>query len=77
MDMLKKATGWCKQLTEIALAVLALAIVLQVLFGANVAFFPVDVSGNVITTTKALGSEGLVGLVAIWILYSILDRKAE
>ncbi len=77
MDVLKKATGWCKQLTEIALAVLALAVVLQVLFGTNVAFFPVDVIGNVVSVTKALGSEGLVGLVAIWILYSIFDRKAE
>ncbi len=77
MDILKKGTEVCKQLTEVALAILALAVVLQVLFGQGVAFFPVDVIGNVVSTTKALGSEGLVGLVAIWILYSIFDRKAE
>ena len=77
MDILKKGTEGCKQLTEVALAILALAVVLQVLFGQGVAFFPVDVIGNVVSTTKALGSEGLVGLVAIWILYSIFDRKAE
>ena len=77
MDVLKKATGWCKQLTEIGLAILALAVVLQVLFGANVAFFPVDVVGNIVALTKSLGSEGLVGLVALWILYSIFTRKEE
>ena len=77
MDVLKKATGWCKQLTEIGLAVLALAVVLQVLFGANVAFFPVDVVGNIVALTKSLGSEGLVGLVALWILYVIFNRKEE
>jgi len=77
MDILKKATGWCKQLTEIGLAVLALAVVLQVLFGAGVAFFPVDVVGNIVALTKSLGSEGLVGLVALWILYVIFNRKEE
>ena len=75
MEYLQKATGWLKQLTEIALCVLALAVVLQVLFGPTVAFFPVNVVGNVITITKALGSEGLVGLVAAWVLLSILNRK--
>jgi len=77
MDILKKATGWCKQLTEIGLAVLALAVVLQVLFGTGVAFFPVDVVGNIVALTKSLGSEGLVGLVALWILYVIFNRKEE
>ena len=77
MDILKKATGWCKQLTEVGLAVLALAVVLQVLFGAGVAFFPVDVVGNIVALTKSLGSEGLVGLVALWILYVIFNRKEE
>jgi uncharacterized membrane protein len=77
MDILKKATGWCKQLTEVGLAILALAVVLQVLFGANVAFFPVDVVGNIVALTKSLGSEGLVGLVALWILYVIFNRKEE
>ena len=74
METLKKATGAVKQLTETAVAVLALAVVLQVLFGPNVAFFPVDVVGSVVAVTKALGSEGLVGLVAAWVLLSIFNR---
>jgi len=75
MEYLQKATGWLKQITELAVGVLALAVVLQVLFGPNVSFFPVNVVGNVIQVTRALGSEGLVGLVAAWVLLSIFNRK--
>jgi hypothetical protein len=75
MEYLQKATGWAKQLVELSVSVLALAVVLQVLFGTSAAFFPVDVVGNVISITKTLGSEGLVGLVAAWVLLSILSKK--
>ena len=74
METLKKATGAVKQLTETAVAVLALAVVLQVRCGPNVACFPVDVVGSVVAVTKALGSEGLVGLVAAWVLLSIFNK---
>ncbi len=75
MDKLQAVTGWARQLTELGLSVLAVAVVLQVLFGASVAFFPVDVVGNVLAVTKTLGAEGLVGLVAVWVLASIFNRK--
>ena len=75
MEYLQKATGWAKQLVELSVSVLALAVVLQVLFGTSAAFFPVDVVGNVIGITKTLGSEGLVGLVAAWVLLNILSKK--
>ena len=76
MDKLQTVTTWTRQLVELGLAVLALAVVLQVLFGASVAFFPVDVVGNVLSITKVLGSHGLVGLVAIWVLAAIFTRKS-
>ena len=75
MEWLQKATSALKGLTEMALTVLALAVILQVLFGQGTAFFPVDVVGNVVVLTKTLGSEGLVGLVAAWVLISIFNRK--
>ena len=73
MDYVNKATDIVKQLTSAAVAILALAVVLQVLFGSNVAFFPVDVVGNIVALTKGLGKEGLVGLVAAWVLLSLLN----
>jgi len=75
MELLQKTSGWLKEILGMALSVLALAVVLQVLFGTNVAFFPVDVVGNVLAVTKSLGSEGLVGLVALWVLILLFNRK--
>jgi hypothetical protein len=75
MEYLDKVSNVLKRLTSAAVSILALAVVLQVLFGPNVAFFPVDVVGNVIGITKQLGSEGLVGLVAVWVLLSIFNKE--
>ena len=75
MEWLQKTTSAFKQLTEAAVAILALAVVLQVLFGTGVAFFPVDVVGNVVALTKSLGGQGLVGLVAVGVLAHVLTRK--
>ena len=51
------------------------AVVLQVLFGATVPFFPIDVVGRVVDVTNQLGSEGLVGLVAVWVMVALFSRK--
>ena len=74
MEMLNKAIGWVKSITEMGVCLLALAVVLQVLFGPLQAFFPVDVVGNIIGVTKSLGSQGIVGLVALGVLYAIFRR---
>ena len=66
--MLEKAIGWIRSLTEAGLALIALGVVLQILFGAAVPFIGLDVVGSVVGLVKELGSEGLVGLVAIWVL---------
>ena len=73
--MLEKATGWIKSLTEAGLALIALGVVLQILFGAAVPFIGIDVIGSVTGLVKSLGSEGLVGLVAIWVLWGIYSKK--
>ena len=75
MEYFKKANDWLKEILGMTLSVMALAVVLQVLFGKGVAFFPVDVVGNVLSITKSLGSEGLVGLVALWVLILLFNRK--
>jgi len=69
--MVEKILGWVKSLTEIGLAFIALGVVLQILFGAAVPFIGLDVIGSVVAVVKELGSEGLVGLVAIWVLWGI------
>ena len=73
--MLDKVSGWIKSLTEVGLGLIALGVVLQILFGAAIPFMPMDVVGSVVSLVKDLGSEGLVGLVAIWVLWGIYSKK--
>ena len=73
--MLEKATGWIRSLTETGLALIALGVVLQIIFGAAVPFIGIDVIGSVVGLVKQLGGEGLVGLAAIWVLWGIYSKK--
>ena len=75
MDIIKNIAIWVRGLTEIGLSLVMLGVVFQIIFGANVVFLPFDILGNVVSFVKALGGEGLVGLIALWILWGIYDRK--
>ena len=74
--MVDKVLGWIRQLTEVGLALIALGVVLQVIFGATIPFLGLDVVGSVVALVSKLGSEGLVGLVAIWVLWGIYNKKS-
>jgi hypothetical protein len=73
--MLEKAIGWIRSLTEAGLALIALGVVMQILFGAAVPFIGLDVVGAVVSLVSKLGGEGLVGLAAIWVLWGIYSKK--
>tara|TARA_A100001388_G_C28594844_1_gene415252 strand:+ start:323 stop:544 length:222 start_codon:yes stop_codon:yes gene_type:complete len=73
--MIDKVVGWIRSLTEVGLAVIALGVVLQIIFGAAVPFLGMDIVGSVVEIVKQLGSEGLIGLVAIWVLWGIYTKK--
>ena len=75
MEVLRKATGCLRELTEAGLALLGFGVVAQLLFGATVPFLQVDVIGSVVKVTNQLGSEGLVGLVAVWVLAHVMGKK--
>ena len=74
-NIVETALGWVRKLTEVGVALVSLAVVLQVIFGPGVAFLPGDVVGNIVAVTAQLGSQGLVGLVAIWVLVHVFNRK--
>ena len=73
--MVDKVLGWIRQLTELGLAIIALGVVLQVIFGAAVPFLGLDIVGSVVALVKQFGSEGLVCLVAVWGLWGINSKK--
>jgi hypothetical protein len=72
--MLEKAVIWMRSLTEAGIALIALGVVLQILFGAAVPFIGLDIVGSVLGLVKTFGSEGLVGLIALWVLWGIYKR---
>ncbi len=72
--MLDKAIGWIRSLTEAGLALIALGVVLQIIFGAAIPFLGLDIVGSVLALVKQLGAEGLVGLAAIWVLLGIYSK---
>ena len=73
--MIDNILGWIRSITEVGIAIIALGVVLQVLFGAAVPFLGLDVVGSVVALVKQLGSEGLVGLVSVWVLWAIYSKK--
>jgi|TARA_B100000508_G_scaffold29297_1_gene22146 hypothetical protein len=73
--MVEKVLGWIRSLTEVGLALVALGVVLQIIFGAAVPFLGIDMVGSVVSLVKQLGSEGLIGLVAIWVLWGIYSKQ--
>ena len=72
--MLDSVIGWIKKATEAGAALIALAIVVQVIFGSSAAFLPGDVIASITGIVQQLGSANLVGLVAVALLYSLFNR---
>jgi len=75
-DFFGTAKRMLVQLTEIGLLLVALGIVLQLLFGTNVSFLTGDIVVNLIGLIKALGSNGVVGLIALAIILWLFSKNA-
>ena len=66
---------WVGALTELALMLVGLAIVLSLLVGADLPFFGA-VTANILAWVKDLGGNGLVGLIVLgFILWLFSKRK--
>ena len=77
MDIAMKIKGWAKSLADVGVSLIALGIVFEILFkGQNIPFWPnVFVIGNIQGVLQGFSDQGLIGLVAVWILYHIYNRK--
>ena len=73
--MLNKVKGFLKEVTEVGLVLIALGIVLQILFGGSVAFIGGNIVGNLTSLIGTLGSNGLVGLIALAVIIWIYQRR--
>ena len=78
MEILNKVKTWAGSLAEVGVSIAALMIVLEVL-GLSAQLTPFIGTASVISNVSGiiamLGAQGLVGLVAVWVLYEIWNRK--
>jgi len=73
-NVFKFMGGFFKGLTNLLIGFAALAVLTEVVFGA--AMFPgMEVVSNLTGLITQLGNGGFVGLVALLILWSIIDKK--
>jgi hypothetical protein len=77
MDILNKVKAWAVALTEVGVSLLALGVVLEVLFkGQNIPFWPnINIIANIQSIVASFSAQGLVGLIAVWVLYHIITKK--
>jgi len=77
MDIINKIKSWASALADVGVSLIALGIVLEVLFsGQGIPFWPnISVIGNVQAIISGFSDQGLLGLVAVWILYHIYKSK--
>ena len=72
--MVDQMIGYVKKFTEAGVALLALGIVMQVLFGKAVPFVGGDIVGNITAIVATLGAQGVVGLAAVGVIYALFNR---
>jgi hypothetical protein len=71
---LQELKKWIGEITEIALLLVALGIVIEILFGQGVPFVG-GIVANLTALINSLGENGLVGLIALAIILFLFYRK--
>lgn len=74
MKAIDTIKNWIGALTELGLMLVALAIVLAILVGSNLPFFGA-VTANIMGWVKDLGSNGLVGLITLGIIFWLFQNR--
>ncbi len=74
MQYLQEVKKLLGEITEIALLLVALGVVIEILFGQSVPFFG-GIVANLTTLLSTLGENGLVGLIALAIILFLFYRK--
>ena len=74
INMLNNAKNFLREVVQLGLLLIAVAVVLQVIFGSAVPFVGGDIVGNLTGIITSLGDGGLVGLISVGIILYLLDR---
>ena len=74
--MLDSSKRFLREVVEVGLLLIAVAVVLQVIFGAAVPFVGGDIVGNLLGIISTLGDGGLVGLISVAIILYLINRNS-
>ena len=66
-------SGFFSKMTSLFMGLLSFGIMAEILFGGPV--MGISVIGNVMDIINMLGDNGVVGLIALVILYALLEKK--
>ena len=72
-NIFNMVTGFFSKMTTLFMGLLSFGILAEILFGTPV--LGISVIGNVVDVINLLGNNGVVGLIAIVILYSLLNKE--
>jgi len=76
MHWINSVRGWVGSLAELGISIIALGVVLGILFD-DIPFIGNGITDNVIGFVSQLGGSGLVGLVALGIIWWSFSRRAS
>ena len=65
--------GFFGKMTTLLMGLLSFGVMAEILFGSPV--MGMSVIGNIMDIINLLGDNGVVGLIALVILYNLLDKK--
>tara|TARA_R110001583_G_scaffold98406_5_gene243443 strand:+ start:769 stop:993 length:225 start_codon:yes stop_codon:yes gene_type:complete len=72
-NIFNMVNGFFNKMTTLFLGLLSFGVMAEILFGSPV--MGMSVIGNVMEIINMLGDNGVVGLIALVILYGLLDKK--
>ncbi len=76
MEVIANVKAWASGLADLGVSIAALAIIVEVLgLGAMPFMGDMSVISNESAIMAAIGSQGLMGLVAVWVLYAIWNKR--
>ena len=76
-NIIEITNTWIYRLTEIGIGLIALGIVIQILFDRPAPFLPGDIVANLTGLIADLGSNGLVGLIALAIILYLFTKRGS
>ena len=74
--MLDMAKNFLREVVDIGLLLIAVAVILQVIFGSAIPFVGGDVVTNLLGIVTTLGDGGLVGLIAVAIIIYLINKNS-